>query len=161
MAPGGKPKYTQSDVAASLSGLEYPVYCYALVKFCGQSAQTALMQDEVRRKAVILSEQKRWQGNTEYVQGMADMAIDEHIQPGLCKVCRGEGSIEKMSCESCRGKGVRPRLSSKEAAKLCHPNMTASAWRKTWSARYDDIFKMIQDWDGMIADHITRRLFRN
>lgn len=161
MAPGGKPRFTPEDISAALSGMEYPIYCYARVKFTGDTHSIPVMLDEIKRKVRLLAVKKRWKGRGEYIDRLGEMAVVNSIDPHHCKKCKGRGFViveeKHKACIGCNGTCVR-MPSSTEAAESFHPDMTPEAWRKTWSSRYGDVTSLVSMWDSVIEGQMARRL---
>jgi hypothetical protein len=152
-----------SDIQASL-GLVRSRFGQGLVlaKWCHDFTMLPEVQAEL-----IVRFQRAVRGKKPHVRdkqtidSVCWLAIEELIDPNLCKVCGGAGerfSIKRklrLVCEACAGSG-RKAPSNRARARYC--GLNEKTWRLGWASRYEVAFRIVGDAHGKALNIIRKSL---
>lgn len=142
------------ELAALLAGLGDCEMAFALAKYVGDAAQYAYVRELVRQHALSLRDRKAWKAAKDsQVVALADVAVDESVQPGVCPVCDGIGYVGAKVCKRCNGLGY-VRKSNVQVARLI--GVDESAYRRTWADRFRLILGYVSGLDYAVVSAVYR-----
>lgn len=164
----------QADVAAMLSlpcsrtcrGLAEREVLAAMVCDAGVASGRPRLEVLLSEATIGLAIARDWdlrRGGLELlVVKLPALAIDEVTGRGAaCPICEGEGiiisdgGISRRQCEDCSGRG-KLILTQKSRAELI--GIEPMSWSRTWGDRYDEIYKMLTEWQETANRHLSRHL---
>ncbi len=153
VGPGGEPEFTQADIAQAVGQVKDRAGQLLVMRKWADLTDAAA-EGELKRlllwKVVDqLAAPEKWRIRVPgTLQRMIAAAIEEAINPLVCKDCNGKGTIlkkgesgiESVTCSRCAGKG-RVDPTERERAKKCE--MAWATYGKTWDKRYESILRLI------------------
>lgn len=169
---GGVADLTPSDIARMLKGLRREAYLAALVKECSDMRRLPDLErcvyDEGMRLARGLNfsgerVRRPWPTNhdSDLIRQFSALAITEFLLPHaeVCPKCNNRGWIKYegngIKCSVCDGFGGN-KLSPHMRAQLA--GIAFSRWRGGWDARYEQVFRSLNDWHAEAMAHLRLRL---
>ena len=142
------------ELAALLSGLDDFEMAFALAKYVGDAAQYAHVRELVRQHSLSLRDRRAWKAAQDVqVLALADVAVDESVQPGVCPVCDGVRYVGAKVCKRCAGLGY-VRKSNVQVARLI--GVSEAAYRQSWADRFRLILGFVSDLDGAVVSAVYR-----
>lgn len=149
--PGGRSagELAGVELAGLLAGVDDLAMAYALVKYVGDSARFALLQQLVRSHVLSICTRRRWRAvQLGQVQALADGVVVESISPCVCPRCRGVGYVGARSCKRCDGVG-RVSWSTRTWAGIV--SVDESAFRRHWQDRLNDARGVLCDAEAEVV----------
>ena len=164
MAPGGIPGITQEDVAHAMGKIKNEgAVRFAGIKYAGQYQDSEEFVLSLRRKILSRSEIANWRvPRANFILDLCWMALVEVVGPHTCPYCQGTQNVViggKMEhCHTCKGDGhILINAQKRAGFMLC----TESAWSHSWSGRYDDIRRIVVNYDEMSRGALGKRLLQS
>lgn len=157
------PGLGSTEAARALSGLQRGPYFLSLVLWAGDNSSRYDLENQLWGDMCCIATERKWivVCGGEMLRGMAKMAVAEIVDPRLCGVCKGRGSISPRggavrNCAICNGSG-RVRISERERAR--NAGIDRNSWRRVWGERYEDHFiSRLASWEIIAADHVRQKL---
>lgn len=160
---GGIPEYTPADIAAALAGLDRLAYLLGLAAINRQYEVLPEAERLLWLRLVDVAIEQRWLivVGTSHTRHMAQMAINEYLDPPRCRKCHGKGHIYPprsavKECDVCEGTG-NGKIDLKTRAYWMH--MRWQTYRDIWQHRYErHALGIVRDCESEIVRHLRRRL---
>lgn len=119
-----------------------------LAKWVGDSTMLPEVHEMLLVRYAQEAEERRWKYRNGGTAGrLCWLAIEELVDPNLCKRCGGAGERFSMKrklrlmCEQCGGLGIKS-LSNRGRARYCH--ISEGAWRSRWGDRYLSVSRIVE-----------------
>ena len=169
-----------ADIAGMLAGLEREPFLMGMAAELGDKGALFQLELCLWTRGNTIAEKENWdppQGEFT-VRRMAALALYDVIDERRCMQCNGKGhetfslsehpalvlasTFESLNgregtvrCRACQG-STQMRLSGRKRADLAGINK--DMWTRTWSKRYEPIFRIANDWRESARSYLARRL---
>lgn len=139
---GGQPAYTSSDVAGACAAMDDMQWQVNALKWAGQKRELPRLFYSLYQEVIEIALQEGWRvpRGKEHLRWMTMMAIYENVDPRPCRTCRGTQYVQGRACTTCDATGIRRVQEKEKAAAL---GMSPQAFEKSWSHRYEMIFRRV------------------
>lgn len=149
-----KDKLNKAESAGLLSGLTKEETDFALAKYCGD--------EDAHKKSIINSRfytahvfsLKHWKSEKKKIIALADLAINESINPCKCKRCSGTRYKFNKPCNSCNATGFR-QMSNRQMA------LSIGIDESTFRARWEERLSLVLDHFNEIDNKIKKQVYKN
>ena len=159
---GGIADLSQTDIAASLSGLRGQTYQLMRLKFCGDESVRRDLQHSITMQILVDGIRDDTDVSAKVAVALARLIIDEAMRSQVCRSCGGTGTIlsdsEAKDCPSCSGSGRRS-LSQRAAARAA--GVSAPTYGKRYASTVDRFLSHLQTLESIGLRHASRRLYGN
>jgi len=156
---GGGGEITWEMVAGALTGLNQEVYLYARLKFVQDDTCLGELKDLVYLNTINEAFWGGWKlsknEDVETIGRLANMAIDESVNPLICKSCNGSGMINnKGECHVCKGIGEGREASIKRIQKRL--KVTEHRATHFWRDKLRGLLSAHIGWDQDISEALKK-----
>lgn len=161
-----------SDIAAGLAGLPEGETAALMAKHMHDPQAFRRLRAQLLNRAARLALEQNWKGyrasekradphhrQPVKLGPLVDLAIDELLRASVCPSCRGSTRSEnkKRACQRCGGTG---RLNYSASQRARRVGIDKSNWKRTWSSRYESIYRTGREWESRGLRHVVRKIGR-
>ena len=152
---GAAGELTRAEMAGLLKGLSSEAMNLALAKWALDEDAERMLLAQVRVWAAGLAIREGWQvvKGRPTICNMAAIAVFEVVRPNRCSRCQGTGMVHARACSACGATGFKP-LSGRSVAGAM--GIDRESWRVKWLARYEQVYKYVQDVDYSVLNTLNR-----